>query len=487
MATPERYVRPGQRSRAGRRQLGLFDATCLVVGAVVGADIYVVTGQGAGLLGPAALVAWLVAGAMALAIALAFAQCALVLPQAGGSFAYTRVALGPLPGFLVGWCLYLAELVGVAVFPLAFTRYLGALVPGLTGGWELAARAAFVAFITATNVVGVRTAGTVNDALTVAKLLPLGLLVLLWIPWTLAHPATAAAHLSPFAPLGWGSFGPALVLAFWAYAGFEVVPLPADEVRAPSRTLPLALGRGMLVATTLYLLVNAVTLTALPWAALAGSTTPLVTTASALFQGLGLPGVAAVVLMAVGAMLSIGGVDEALTLGTPRLAYGLAAAGYLPRWLAYRSRRFGTPAAAILFQGLVTLALSGLGSLAGLIALSVFYLGLVYAATALAAWRFATWHPEHHLAVPLAGLVPPLALASSLLLVAASALPAGPGAALGLLAGVPFYLRASRGQTMRRTTWREIRAESRREIDLIRHRFLANVLWRAGRLVSRLR
>jgi APA family basic amino acid/polyamine antiporter len=84
-------------------QLTLFDVTNLVVGAIIGADIYVASQFGAHYLGPFSLVVWVIAGAMAIVIALCFAQCASLLPKVGGSYAYAREAWGPFSGFIVGW------------------------------------------------------------------------------------------------------------------------------------------------------------------------------------------------------------------------------------------------------------------------------------------------------------------------------------------------------------------------------------------------
>ena len=89
----------GQERLRFRGQLGMFDFTLLVIGAAIGADVYIVAGLGAADLGPAQLVAWVVADLLAAFIALAFAQCAAICPQVGGSYAYTRAAFGPLLGF----------------------------------------------------------------------------------------------------------------------------------------------------------------------------------------------------------------------------------------------------------------------------------------------------------------------------------------------------------------------------------------------------
>lgn len=112
-------------------KLKLFDVTNLVVGAIVGADIYVASSFGAEYLGPSSLLVWIVAGVIAIVIALCFAQCAALLPRVGGPYAYAKEALGSFAGFIVGWSLWLAEWISLAVFPVAFTRYLMFFVPNL--------------------------------------------------------------------------------------------------------------------------------------------------------------------------------------------------------------------------------------------------------------------------------------------------------------------------------------------------------------------
>jgi APA family basic amino acid/polyamine antiporter len=106
------------------RKLSFFDVTNLVIGAIIGADIYVASSFGAGFLGPFSLVVWVIAGLIAIVIALCFAQCATLLPKVGGPYAYAKGVWGPFAGFIVGWSLWLAEWVSLAVFPLAFKRYL---------------------------------------------------------------------------------------------------------------------------------------------------------------------------------------------------------------------------------------------------------------------------------------------------------------------------------------------------------------------------
>src|SRR5512137_3114954 len=114
-----------------QKKLTLFDVTNLVVGAIIGADIYVASSFGASSLGPFSLVVWVLAGLIAIVIALCFAQCAALIPKVGGPYAYAKEAWGPFAGFTVGWSLWFAEWISLAVFPLAFTRYLMFFLPNL--------------------------------------------------------------------------------------------------------------------------------------------------------------------------------------------------------------------------------------------------------------------------------------------------------------------------------------------------------------------
>src|SRR5512136_424085 len=260
-------------------ELTLFDVTNLVVGSIIGADIYVASAFGAGLLGPFSLVVWVVAGIMAIVIALCFAQCAALLPKVGGPYAYAHAAWGNLAGFAVGWSLWLAEWMSLAVFPVAFTQYLMFFLPGLNQISEILVKVLFVAFLIATNVVGVKAAGKTNDLLTIIKLAPLVFFLVIGLSYAATNAASVATHFFPTnqPPVSFGSFGTALVLIFWAYAGFEISTIPAEETKDPSRTIPKAIVLGISIVTIFYLVTNTVLFAVMPTDQLARSTTPLPT------------------------------------------------------------------------------------------------------------------------------------------------------------------------------------------------------------------
>ncbi|MGH2457847.1 MAG: APC family permease [Chloroflexota bacterium] len=397
---------------AGAR-LSLFDAVSLVVGAVIGADIYVVAGLGAPLVGPALLVDWALAGLVAALIALCFAQCAAIQPAAGGPYAYVRATLGAIPATIVGWALYLAEWSALAAFPVAASGYLvGAL--GLGAADVIAFKVLFVAFITVSNLVGVRAAGTIDDVLTVAKLVPLAALVVAVAVVAARHPYLIGERLLPIAPLGWSGFGAAFVLVFWAYAGFEVAALPAGAIAHPRTTLPRGIILGMLIAIAFYLFTNLAVFVAIPWKQVGQSTAPIALAMAATLAALGIPAAVGFGLMTAGAVVSIGGVAEATTMGTVDLAVTLAERAIFPEILAHRGQRFGTPDVALVVQGGTALAASLFVSLGGLIDVAVFFLVLVYTATAVATWILLRRYPERRLRVPLMNAIPLVAALVSL-------------------------------------------------------------------------
>ena len=107
-----------------KKELSYFDLTSIVVGSIVGADIYIASSLTAGLLGPVALLVWVAAGICASIIALVFAYCSYYVPRVGGPFAFVSEAFDDFFGFLTGWSIWIAELLALPVFSIAFTKYL---------------------------------------------------------------------------------------------------------------------------------------------------------------------------------------------------------------------------------------------------------------------------------------------------------------------------------------------------------------------------
>jgi basic amino acid/polyamine antiporter, APA family len=426
-----------------KSQLTLFDVTNLVVGAIIGADIYVASALGAGLLGPFSIVAWVVAGIIAIVIALCFAQCSALLPKVGGPYAYARAAWGPFAGFIVGWSLWLAEWTSLAVFPVAFTQYLMFFLPGLDLAAQITVRGLFVVFLIVTNVVGVKAAGRTNDVLTVIKLVPLVFFVAIGLAFIFLNPTLTASNFSPFSPFGVGSFGAALVLIFWAYAGFEISTIPADEIKNPSKTIPKAIVLGISIVTIFYLVTNVVLFGVRSWTLLALDKAPLTAATSGILSSNPTFALIGVIIVGVGALISVSGSDESGMIGTSRLSYALAADGLFPKVFARIHPKFKTPYLGIIISAVTAFGAALIGNLSALIATSVFFMAVAYTATSASTFFLKRKSAEPHHPSKGGLVIPILGVIFSIYLITQCNLSQIALGLVLLLVGVPIYVKYS--------------------------------------------
>ncbi len=422
-----------------RRKLNTFDLSNLVVGSIIGADIYVAAAIGMKLVGPSSLVVWLFAGVVAIVIALSFSLCATLMPSIGGPYAYVHKASNAFGGFIAGWSLLLAEWFSLAVFPVAFAQYATSLLPMPDEISQNLLKAFFILIVMMTNIIGIKAAGRFNDALTIAKLGPLLLLIIVGLLHLIVAPGPASSNFQPFVTGDLQDFGQAFVLIFWAYAGFELSTLPADEIERPERTIPKAIAIGMTLVIVFYMLTNFVIIATVERSILISSPTPLLDTASIAFGDFGAPDTLAAVIIGIGALVSILGADESGTLGTSRLAYAMAADGLMPRAFTKLHRRFGTPYVTIAIICSTAFVASILGGLTQLINASVFLLALTYLMTCVSALILGRKFKEKssrfrgRIIIPITGIVFSIALMSlvrvDLILVSI----------LLILVGIPIY------------------------------------------------
>lgn len=388
-----------------KRKLSLFDVTNLVVGTIVGADIYIAAAFGAAFLGPASLVAWVIAGLMAIIIALSFAECSSVLPRAGGPYIYAKEAFGDFIGFLVGWSLLIAGWSALAVFPLAFVAYLQYFFPSISFVLQTVVKIIFVLFLAFINYVGAKDAGIANDILTLIKVTPIIILTLIGIGYFLFNPNVLVSNFTPFLPLGLGGLGSAIVLVFWAYVGFELVTVPADEVEDSKRNIPKAIVLGMGLILLFYVITNFVILGIVPWPQLSGSTAPLA------LAGFGLLGALGAAFITVGALFSIAGSDEAGVLSTTRIPYAMAGDGLLPRIFAKLHPKYDTPYISIIFIAATALIASIIGNISQLIILSVFTILFCYLVTCISVYPL---RKKYNITLKVPSFIPALGIIISL-------------------------------------------------------------------------
>jgi APA family basic amino acid/polyamine antiporter len=323
-----------------KRDLSYFDLMNIVIGAIVGSDIYIVPGLVAGLIGPFSIVVWVFGGVISMVLVIVFGYCAYYVPNVGGSFAYVSKAFDDFYGFIAGWSMIIAEIIALPVFAIVFTNYLQYFVP-LTYEIQLLVRIIFIVVVTAVNIFGVKAAGRINDVLTLAKLTPLLLIIIFGLGSIVLRPSLLGNY-TPLAPLGLNNFSTVLVLIFWAYAGFELGSLPASEVVDPKKNIPKALIGGMAIVIFFYVVTNFAVSGVVNWAVLSQSPIPLVLVSTVLL------GTTGAVITGVGALASVSGTDETEVLATARLIYAMSSDGLLPKTFRRVHPRFKTPYIAII-------------------------------------------------------------------------------------------------------------------------------------------
>jgi APA family basic amino acid/polyamine antiporter len=338
--------------------LGLWTATALVTGNMIGSGIFLLPASLAGF-GGISLYGWAFSTAGALTVALVFAGLSRQVRGSGGPYAYTRAAFGDLPAFLVGWGYWISMVAGNAAIAIALVGYMAPFFPGLVAE-PLAATATALAMIwllVAVNVAGIREAGRVQLVTTVLKLIPLVAIGLFGVaflepahfePWNLSGESDLAAITATAA------------LTFWAFMGMECANIPADDVAEPEKTIPRAAVAGTLIAAAVYIPSTIGVMGVIAPEDLAGSTAPYADAAGVLF------GSWAYFAVAAGAVIACFGALNGWTLCLGQIPMAAAKDNLFPAAFGKVSSR-GTPAIGIVLSSLLVSVLVLMNYSAGLV------------------------------------------------------------------------------------------------------------------------
>ena len=453
-----------------KRQLSLFDSTCLIVGIIVGSGIYVVSpdvAQGTSrwwlFLG-----IWILGGLLSLCGAIGYAELATTYPKEGGDYIYLGRAYGRWAGFLFGWIQLVVvrpgDIAGMAFVFATYARLLwdpfgGAKVPYDRLPWDLYAGAdvpvaqlvfavAAVVLLTAIHAAGVPQGKWTQNVLTTVK--ALGLLTIVGAAAVLpGSPVVNAVENAPAADAGSASFGFALILVLFTFGGWNEMAYVAAEVKDPRQNIVRSLVLGTAAVTVLYLLVNVAYLSALGFSGVAQSKAVASDAIAALFSGHAeLAGRLFSALVCISAL----GAANGLIFTGARISYALGAdrPGSFFGRLGHWNTRTGTPVPALIMQGLIAAGLIVLlGSFTGAVlytaaAVYSFYLATNLAVIVLRFREPGTERPYRVTAYPLPTLVFS-AVCGYLIYSAVAYRPVIAAIALGiLLAGLPVYWITSR-------------------------------------------
>jgi APA family basic amino acid/polyamine antiporter len=380
--------------RGFKPSLGLFDATAISVGAIIGAGIFIVTGIAAGLAGSALVISMIVAAVIALFTALSFAELTAWQPREGSIYEYTYQLVSPFAGFLTGWMWVLSNTFAGAAVSLGFANYFAALYPILPPNWIAAI--VCLAF-TALNFVGIRQSALLNNALVTAKLIILAFFVILGLAFM------NTANFTPFKPFETGVFYGAFFI-FFAYGGFARVAVVSEEVKDARRNVPRAILLSLVISTLVYILVGVVAVGLVGAPALSGSKSPLTNAISVTGS------TAAVYTVAVGGLLATASVLLTSILGVSRMTFAMARRKDLPETLSKLHSRFNTPYYSIWILGLLMTLFALFLDLSGVVAISTFALLLYYTLANVCALRLKVEKRMYSRYIPAIGTATCIAL-----------------------------------------------------------------------------
>ena len=237
---------PGRSDSASRRTegLGLFVTITFAVGTMIGAGVFVLSGLVVGVAGPAAVFSYLACGVIMIFSGLSYASLASIHPGDGGGYLYAKRMLGPFPGFLTGWSMYIFSMVATSFVLIGFGIYLNLLL-GTNVDPRLPALACLLA-LTLLNLRGLNEAGNAEVLLVMTKVSILCLFVVFGLMSIKASDFQASSAASS------GDILTGITMVFFAYTGFQVAAMMGGEVKESSKKVPIAIMASILIVMAIY-------------------------------------------------------------------------------------------------------------------------------------------------------------------------------------------------------------------------------------------
>jgi amino acid transporter len=412
--------------------------TAIGINQVIGSAIFLLPANVAKEVGAWGPAAFLGVGLASLLIALCFAEVGSRFERTGGPYLPARAAYGRFIGFEVGWMMWFTRVASQASVGNGLALALAFYWPAVSAGMP---RMALITAVTLTlmwiNIRGIRQSSWVVNALTIGKLLPLFLFIVVGI-WFVD-----ASRLTTLPEVTAGEVGTAALLLVFAYGGYEVTGVPAGEAANPRRDVPFAFVTTILTVAVVMTLTSVVATGVLP--DVAATQTPLADGAA---QFLGAVGA---LIISVGSAVSMTGNNMGQVLTGSRTIFALAENGDLPRWFARVHPHYQTPSNAILFTTLVALTLALTGSFVTLAAVSAVARLVMYLAVCTATLILRRRTPdaemgEAQFTAPLGPIVPVLASVVALSILAGATAQQLLMGGYALAAGAVLFLIANRKQ-----------------------------------------
>ena len=421
-----------------KRTLGRFNLVSLGIGAIIGAGIFVLTGQAAAeYAGPAVVISFIVAGVACAFAGLCYAEFASMIPIAGSAYTYAYSTLGEFIAWIIGWDLILEYLFGASTVAVGWSGYvvsflhdLGITIPhslssaplaydtvthtwSTTGAMMNFPAVFIVGVMTTLLVVGIKESANFNNVIVVLKVI----VILLFIGFGAAY--VNAENWTPFIPENTGEFGHfgmtgvlrGSAVIFFAYIGFDAVSTAAQEAKNPQKDMPWGILLSLLICTIIYILVGLVMTGIVPYYDL-NSPAPVAVAVNAAGEGLEwlrYP-------IKIGAIAGLSSVILVLLMGQPRIFFSMSKDGLLPPAFSKTHPKFKTPYITTILTGVVAGIVAGLfpiNLLGELVSIGTLF-AFVIVCGGILVLRYKEPNVERPFKTPLFPLVPILGILSSL-------------------------------------------------------------------------
>ena len=414
-----------------RRALGPLNLVTLGIGAIIGAGIFVITGQAAAqFAGPAIVISFILAGIACAFAGLCYSEFASMIPIAGSAYTYSYATLGELIAWIIGWDLILEYAFGAATVAVgwsghfrAFMRDIGVTIPAMPTsdfvlfGTPVHLKYDYIGFlvilaITAILVIGIKESANFTTVIVILKVAVVCMFIALATLFLSSH-NWQPNHWHPFIPQNTGetgSFGWSGVLrgagvVFFAYIGFDAVSTAAQEARNPKRDMPIGILASLVICTVLYILVSGLLTRLVPYAQLNVPDPVVVGIRTTGYQW-------ATFLVELGAIAGLATVMLVMLLGQSRVFYSMSRDGLLWPWASAIHRRFRTPYISSIVVGLFVAILATLVPLSILDEMVSVGTLLAFVLVSAGVWVMRRTHPDvsRPFKTPLVPLVPILSI-----------------------------------------------------------------------------
>lgn len=331
-----------------KRDLGLWAATAIVIGNMIGSGVFTAPQSLAATSNPtSSIIAWLITSVGSLFLALVFGKLGALYPRSGGPIVYTRLAYGEFAAFLIAWTFWIGMWVGNAAIITAVVRYLTIFFPALGTNGLLAfiVSSSILWLFTLINLKGVKEAGFVGIVTTVAKISVL-IVVIAVAFWGFSFDnfyTVSAAELS-----GFGSIPVAVAITLWSYIGLESASVTGGEIKNPARNIKLSTILGFSITAVIYILTSFAAMGAMPQSELANSTAPMSDIINRISGGTW-----GGWFMALGVIVAAGGATSGWILTTARSSFAAGEEKLFPSFFARVHKRYSTPSVSLIVSGVL--------------------------------------------------------------------------------------------------------------------------------------